>query len=297
LTLIAHWKCDENQGRNVTSAADSSGHPNNHDFASVGYATASVGFGNWNRHSAGSGDRHSSVGNNADFLLTGDLTIMAWLWPQANPTNDKYLVACGLGTSEVQADNLLWSLIWNSSGQFGMRWEQGAGVDVNALSPASQIAVKTEVPLHLAVVRSINGAQRDVKFFLNGVDLAADVTGLTAPDGGANALCEMLRLPNANSNIPVANIWNVRVYDTAELAAAVWSVYTSELPAPYRFGYTPNPAEPLIQYDPLGFGAYDSEEVAIDKAQAGAGAYAGVPTGTELDQVERPNSGWAQVGP
>lgn len=297
MTLIGYWKCDENRGRNVTSVADSSGHPNNHDFTGVGYSTDSVGFGNHNRHAnQAGGDSHTSVNNNADFLLTGDMTIMAWIWPQKTPNNDKYLIGCGAGgTSEASADNMQWALIWTSTGQFGMRWEQGAGVDVDALSPAGQINVKTEVPLHLAVVRSINGGNRDVKFYLNAVDLAADVTGLSPPDGGANAVCEMLRIPGADSNVPLCNIWNVRVYDTAELAAVVSAVYTAELPVPYRFGYTTDPG--LSPFAMIGSGAYGDEQTQVDLALPGASAYAGVPTGTNLDLVERPNSGWAEAGP
>ena len=235
MTLLALWECDENQGRDVTTVADSSGHPNNHDFTSIGYSSSSVGFGNWNRHvNRASGDRHISVNNNADFLLTGNMTIMAWIRPTLTANNNKYIVACGAGgTSEVQANNILWSLVWNTSNQFGMHWEQGAGVDVTAFSTTAPLIVKNEDPIHIAVVRSINGAQRDVKFFLNGVDLAEDVTGLTAPDGGASAVCEMFRLPGADSNVPGANIWGVRVYDTAELAAAVQAVYNAG-PVPYR---------------------------------------------------------------
>lgn len=298
MALLAYWKCNENQGRNVTSVVDSSGHANNHDFASVGYSSPSVGFTNWNRHAvASAGDRHVSVNNNPDFLLTGDMTIMAWLWPHVTPNNDKYIVGCGAGgTSEVQADNMQWALIWNASGQFGMRWEQGAGIDVDALSPASQIVINAESPFHLAVVRTINGANRDVKFYLNGVDLVADVTGLTPPDGGANAVCEMLRIPGADSNVPNGNIWDVRIYDTAEGPGTVASVYASELPVPYRFPYVPNPSLPLI-LTPIGSGAYQFEQTEIPISLIESVAYQAVHTGSNLDLEQRPNSGWAQVGP
>jgi hypothetical protein len=296
MTLIAHWKCDENQGKNVTSVADSSGHPNNHDFTSVGYSSSSVGFVNKSRHSnAASGDRHISVNNNADLSLIGNMTIMAWIMPQGVPTNTKYLVGFGAGgAGNVQADNLLWSLIWSTTGQFGMQWEQGAGVDVNALSTSTPVVPKADYPLHLAVVRTINGANRDVKFYLDGSDLSEDVTGLTAPDGGGNSVCEMLRIPGADSNVPKANIWGVRVYDTAESAGAISTIHSAERSEADRFGY---PTDGIVPLQLLAEGAYQPQTLGIEQSQPGGPVYEGVPTGTNLDPVERPNSGWATEGP
>ena len=296
MTLIAHWKCDENQGKAVTSVTDSSGHPNNHDFTSIGYSSSSVGFVNKSRHAnASSGDRHISVNNNADFSLTGNMTIMAWIRAQGVPTNTKYIVGFGAGgTGNVQADNLLWSLIWSTTGQFGMQWEQGAGVDVNALSTSTPISVKSDYALHLAVVRTINGANRDVKFYLDGTDLAEDVTGLTAPDGGGNSLCEMLRIPGADSNVPKANIWGVRIYDTAEAAGVISTIHSAERAEADRFGY---PTTGIVPLQSFAFGAYQPHEVSIEQSQPGGPAYEAVQTGTNLDQDERPNSGWATTGP
>ena len=297
MALLAHWKCDENLAKDVTSVADSSGHANNHDFATVSYASSSAGFVNKSRHSSrASGDYHTAANKNADFLLTGDLTVMAWLRPIQDANNNKYIVACGgSGSSEVQADNMLWSLVWNTSDQFGMTWEQGAGVDVNAFSTTAPLALPGDGPVHIAVVRSINGALRDVKFYLNGIDLAEDVTGLTAPDGGANALCEMLRLPSVNSNVPGANIWNVRVYDSAEPPANVLSVYSAELTEATR---DPGILLPTLQeIEVYGSAAYGQQATAIGQEQSGSGAYSFKHTGSNLDLDERPGSGWSTAGP
>lgn len=300
MALLAYWKCDENQGRDVTAVADSSGHANNHDFTSVGYASGSVGFVNKNRHAnAQAGDRHISANNNADFQLAGDMTIMAWLYPILIPNNTKYIVGCGAGgTSEAQADNMQWALVWSTTGQFGMQWEQGLGVDVFALTTSTPILTLVEGPLHIAVVRTINGANRDVKFYLNGADLAEDVTGLTPPDGGANAVCEMLRIPGADSNIPKANIWNVRIYDTAESPASVGAIFAAELSEALRVAYTPNPSDSLIRYEENAFNAYDlAPQIVAPITRNGNNAYGSTPTGTNLDLEQRPNSGWAQAGP
>lgn len=299
MALVGYWKCNESPTDQVTSVADSSGHANNHDFTSVGYYTPygrTVGqFMNNYRYSAATGDRHISVNNNADFLITGDMTIAAWV-RMHNPLPDTYrfFIGCGAGgVSEVQADNIQWSLIASPSGQFGMLWENGAGVDVLAYSPVSQLDQYSEDFQHIAVIRSTNLGLLDVKFVLNGVDLGADITGLALPDGGANAVCEMLRMPGADARTPYCNIANVRVYDTAETVGAMASVYASEGPEMLRLSNLFVPPEELIGNEP-------DTDVSIDPVFGALGttvARTAIHTGTRLDQVERPNSGWARVGP
>lgn len=278
MTLIGYWKCNENQGKDVSTVVDSSGHANNHDFGTVVYTSDSYGFVNNARHAPGSAaNYHGSVGNNSDLQLTGDTTIMAWVRPLIDPPGYRWVIGCAQ-PGAAQADNILWCLRFLSSGAFDMGWEYGANNGVSAASPTGIISGPAEAPMHLAVVRSINGANRDVKFFVDGADLAADVTGLTAPDGGGNSTVEMLRFPNDNSEYIAADIWNVRVYDSAESAGAVSAVYAAELGEATRAGYPTNPALAASQV-------------------LGSGAYTSVPTGTNLDIDERPNSGWATTGP
>jgi len=300
MALVGYWKCDERPIDLVTSVLDYSGHANNHDFASVGYykwfSQLRGRFLNACRYSENNGDYHASVNNNADFLLTGDVTISAWVRRFGAPGAGtiRYLISCGVGGSEVQADNYLWSLVQTSGDGFGMFWEQGAGVDVTAYSPGGELDYYDPQPLqHIAVVRSINGALRDVKFYVDGIDLVADVTGLTPPDGGANAVCEMLRSPTVSAETFHGNVALVRVYDTAESPANIAAIYAAELPLVDRLGYSVGQDMEQLGSYPVVLSGPNIQTIGFDPL---ANREA-VATGTNLDQVERPNSGWASEGP
>jgi hypothetical protein len=304
MALLAHWKLDENQGKMAAPGvvADSSGHANDHSFSSHLYATSALGFWNRGRHCA-LNDRHITVANNADFLaLNGNITIMAWLRIPFIPAGDQYIIGCGLEPGETQAENILWSLYFNASRQFGMRWEHTNGTEVTALSPVAQFSQADEAPTHIAVVRSINGAQRDVKFIVNGVDIAADVTALTAPDGGASGLCEMFREPGNQQLDPNGNFWNIRVYDTAESVANVLAVYNAELPAMARVAYKNSlPALPT-RIGTEGTNGYDLATLFPSVLGQFAGgdlgaAYNAEHTGSKLFEAGRGQAGWTQELP
>lgn len=295
MALIGFWKCNERPVDQVTSVLDYSGHANNHDFTSVGFydwfSHLRGRFLNGCRYSENNGDFHASVNNNADFLLTGNMTISAWVRRFSVGASPRYIVGCGNGASELQADNLLWALVQTPADGFGMIWEQGAGVDVTAYSPGGELDYYAPSPLqHIAVVRTINGAQRDVKFYVDGADILSDVTGLTAPDGGANAICEMLRLPGGATDTVHGNIALVRVYDTAETAPSIAAIYAADLAEVNRLSlaYTPE----LLQ---LGnYPTINGQENQQVPSFGLTNIKVAVPTGTRIDQEERPESGWSE---
>ena len=227
-------------------------------------------------------------------MLTGDVTISAWVRRFGAPGAGtiRHLIACGVGGSEVQADNYLWSLVQTSADGFGMLWENGAGVDVTAYSPGGELTFLDPQPLqHIAVVRSINGALRDVKFYLDGAEIIGSaITGLAAPDGGANAICEMLRSPTVSAETYHGNVALVRVYDTAESGANINAIYTAELPLVNRISYPYSQDMELIGDYPVVVGNPSMQTLDFGEVAD----VAPVPTGTNIDQEDRPNSGWAQ---
>jgi hypothetical protein len=275
MALLAHWKLDENE-IGASEAADSSGHANDHKFQTVSESGVSGWFHRRRRNQNGAS--LSNVLNNADFLITGVMTVMAWIRPIGADAFE-WIVGCGNGASEVQADNVLWSLVRSTTNTFGMRWEQGAGVDVTALAPASTLDGRPyDEGVHIACIRSINGSNRDVKFVLNGVDVGSDQTGLTAPDGGASGLCESGVQPGGTIEEYEGDYWNVRVYDTAESVSNILAVYNAELAAAQRVAK-------YLATDPV---------VPAHIGEAGT-LYSPRHTGTSLDQTERPRSGWDEV--
>lgn len=234
MTLIAHYKCEENRpSGDITTLLDSSGHPNNHDMSLVYYDTA-IGFGHKMAITVGWFFGYDAA-NKADFPLFGECTIMAWLNPC--PTGEQeWIIGFGDASGETAVQNIAWSLVSDvPNKRFGMLWEYGAGVDVTAWAPSGSLLVGETRPKHFAVIRTINGAQRDVKFVVDGVDLSADVTGLTAPDGTliANAQIDAFRAPNFGfSNLQYDGIASqLRVYDNALTVGEVLNVYNAEAPS------------------------------------------------------------------
>jgi hypothetical protein len=167
-----------------------------------------------------------------------------------------------------------------------MRWEYSTGTDVSAKSPANAIELASgwggqDHMIHVAVIRSINGSNRDVKFVLNGVDLSADVTGLTAPDGGtySNAAVRVFSLPRAiNSNRFEGAVADIRVYDTAESVSNILSVYNAEKANHLNSGRVGNSYDLMTNYD-----RGDQDGVIYTPAHTGTGID---------DHVEGSYAGW-----
>lgn len=288
MALIAHYECN-NQDNADNVLHDISGHANNHDAA----LAISSPYGFMHRRLDATGNVYSSAepANGADFALADECTVMCWLEMQAIPT-ESVVFLIGYGDSgETQAENFLWSLMVSNLAHFGMRWENGAGVDVPAWSPADALDLDSDDfhgqtrNIHIAVIRSINGPNRNVKFCVNGVDLAADATGLTAPDGGTypNAGPWIGASPRTTNvgRIP-ACFSDVRVYDTAESVATVLGIYDAEKATRENANREGYPVSLLDGYERGG--------------ESGS-IYVPVHTGTELDPTERPLSGWAGAGP
>lgn len=243
MTLIAHYKCDDNRpSGDISTLIDSSGHPNNHDMALTYFNTA-IGFGHKMALTPG-WFYGAAAANEADFLTFGECTIMAWfhLTSLATLESLECVLAMGDYNSELAAANLAWAFVVDRiNDRFGMMWEYGAGTDVNAWAPGGSLSKGDKALHHCAVVRSINGAQRDVKFVVDGVDLAADVTGLTAPDGTlvGNSQVDAFRMPNwgFSNNLLDAVVSQLRFYDNALTVGDIQNVYAAEVGAIPRVGF------------------------------------------------------------
>jgi hypothetical protein len=233
VTLIAHYRCDTQDDDDPT-LYDVSGHPNNHDVALTLFST-SWGFDHLRINA--NGNVYGGPANPGDFALTGEMTIMCWIQRMAvmGPTYDEWVAGYGNTTLETQADNHLWGFINDPNDAFGMYWEYGAGIDVKAMSPSNALDIAGDGfrgmsrAIHIACIRTINGANRDVKFVRNGVDLGSDVTGLTPPDGGGNGGPWFFAYPKtSNVGRIAAAIADIRIYDSAESVATILGIYNSE---------------------------------------------------------------------
>lgn len=295
MALLARYRCDEqdNQNGSAVPLVDSGGHANNHDAPLTIFNTAADGFSHKRINCQGNVYSSGYPANEADFALAAEMTVMAWVHPQGifNPISSFYEWVMGYGStaSATQPDNDLWGLFIGQRAasvglSFGMHWEHGAGVDVFAWAPDGALADGfhgQKGPHHIAVIRSNGGA--DVKFVLDGVDLAADVLGQTVPDGGGNSHAWLFAAPTTSNTYRLNSaVADIRVYDSAESVATVQGIYNTELT---RHRLDTRPGEVMT---PMGRYVRGGEQGSI---------YVPADMGSELDPIERPNSGWAGVRP
>lgn len=288
MTLIAHYKCD-NQDDTDNTLHDVSGHANNHDAAMS--IASPYGFDHRRIDATGNVYSSADLANGADFAIADECTVMCWLEMQAIPT-EPVVFLIGYGDSgETQAENFLWSLIVSNLAHFGMRWEHTAGVDVSAWSPADALDLDGDdfhgqtKNVHIAVIRTLDATKRDVKFVRNGIDMGADVTGLTAPDGGTYPdagpwIGSSPRTTNVG-RIP-ACFSDVRVYDSAESVATVLGIYNAEKATRENVTRESYPISILDGYE-LG-------------GESGS-IYVPVHTGSKLDPADYPLAGWESEQP
>jgi hypothetical protein len=288
MALLAHYRCDE-QDNADNVLHDVSGHANNHDAPLTIFNTGG-GFDHLRMDATGNIYSSSEPGNPADFRLQGEMTVMCWIQRTAL-SGSEYVIGYGDTTHETQAENHQWNLYTAASARFGMWWEHTAGVDVVALSPANALdpagdgfGGQTRC-LHIACIRTISGTAT-VKFVVNGVDLAADVSGLTPPDGGTypEAGPWLFTIPRqTNIGRINAQIGDIRVYDSAESVPTILGIYNAEKARHENATRVGRPFSMLgDQYERSG----PQGSLYLPRHMA-----------TELDPIVRPNSGWSGVRP
>ena len=244
MSLLAHYLCDNQDnpsGAGSKTMADVSGHANNHDATITIYNTTE-GFDHLMIDALGNVYSASEPANPSDFRLQGDMTVCCWieraldLVAGAYPTAVGSVIGYGDTTHETQAENFQWQLDIVDQGRFRLWWEEGLGVDVIANSPVGAMDPDSDGfggathCMHIACIRTVSGTA-SVKFVVNGVDLGADVTGLTPPDGGTHpdAGPWLFALPRTtNDNRIPARLGSIRVYDSAESVATLLGIYNAE---------------------------------------------------------------------
>jgi len=123
--------------------------------------------------------------NDAVLTVTGDLTLLALVYFNAEPTSDRTVVRFQ-GGSETQANNTLYSLVLSSSTRtFQYVAESGSGADIT-----HDFGVGVTVGCwHLLAVTRDSKAQ--VALYIDG-ELSGDTsTTATAPDGGTSSVVEV----------------------------------------------------------------------------------------------------------
>ena len=117
----------------------------------------------------------------------GNVTLETWInFETLQPTAaDNVLISCG-GTADVGIpDNMFYSFNFNGGGanpnKPRMFWEFGPGTNESIVSTATT-AITPGTWYHLAAIRDVTNSV--VRFFIDGIQLGADVTYTNAPSGG-----------------------------------------------------------------------------------------------------------------
>lgn len=172
-----------------------------------------------------------SIGNPSDLRLLGAMTVMAWYAPDDYyyHYNPSYIASC-TGLDETEAENDLWSLEIAGVRIVRLRWENGLGVDINAVSGASFL--NQQGWTHVAVTRyEMTPGKWGCDFYADGQYHSTDDntgSGYDPPTGGGNSLPYLGRIGVAQT--PTSMSYDsVRVYDTEESAASILAVYNAEV--------------------------------------------------------------------
>jgi len=117
----------------------------------------------------------------------GNVTLETWInFETLQPTgNDNVLISCGGAADVGIPDNMFYSFNFNGGGanpnKPRMFWEFGPGTNESIVSTATT-AITPGTWYHLAAIRDVTNSV--VRFFIDGIQLGADVTYTNAPSGG-----------------------------------------------------------------------------------------------------------------
>jgi hypothetical protein len=237
MAFLAHFKFADAPAQNATTALDSEGggtgsHSGTYSFTSPVSNGSIMPGGIEGRHvriqNADSGSV-TSLGNIADLRITGEMTVAFWYYTE--DTDSWHPIIEINGINETQAENKLFAVNRESTGRLSMKWENGAGVDVDVNS-INNIVIDFDRWLHCAVVREANGGNFNVKFYVNGVLVDTQDnggSGYAGPDGGGNSLGFIGRDQASTEPVGTFRFDSLRIYNSAENATTILGIYNSEL--------------------------------------------------------------------
>jgi hypothetical protein len=237
MVLLAQWDLDEGPYQEPTTAVDSAGggsgsHDGTYVWGSsiwIGYKSAG-GLGPWCFES-GNG-RIDPFLNNADFLLYGAMTAMAWFMKPPDDTWDYFPIMCFQGATVGADYNSLFTMDFRGvTDQLSFRWESAEDVWQDPRMSSGNVN-----PIgwnHLVAVRYVaSGQNLGVRFYLNGALVNVDDNagaGYPPPTGGLLStlfIAQYASLSNANR----PRLAGIRVYDDEQSLAQIQAVYNAELP-------------------------------------------------------------------
>jgi len=243
MTLLAHWKLDEDRGIGTTTCLDSAGggsgsHDGTYTMGSNegGGALFPGGVGGSHLYSTYQGGVVRSIANPSDFNLHGSLTIEFWLhhWDEYTYWNGTARIMSSYFTPwATEADNYPW-YIWTTNAQQGapiLSWQYGSsGTVVNVSCSVSPEPMWT----HIAIKRyEITPGYYGVKFYYNGVLVdTQDNSGVgwPAPTGGANCIPAFGgRYDSFTSYYVHFFLDSVRIYDDEQSDEEILAVYGEEV--------------------------------------------------------------------
>jgi hypothetical protein len=294
MSLITHYACD-NQDNDDNTLHDISGHGNNHDIDLVAIP-GGVGF-NHNRIECQGNIIDSDIAaNSADMYLQGDMTVMAWIEMFGIPgkggsNNPQFVIGFGAQGGD-QEDNAQWSLTLSGSGQFGMWWEYGVGLNVNVYCNAGSLEVdangfngQTHFA-HVACIRDLEEGTINVDYMLNGSLLIGESdSGLTPPDGGdvGGIGVRVFRRPTAVTGSLYGAVADIRVYDEVLDPSAVMAIFD---------------AEKVLHLNTDRSGVVLDASGRLTNGGIAGSSYSPIQTGTELAALQGAEvAGWDSVRP
>ena len=236
MTLLTHYKFNEGYVQDPVTAIDrAAGGSGNHN----GSYNWSSGPSNGKIIPGGVGGRSvwissndigsiTGVNNVADLRILGELTVMFWMIMSDDTV---YPIVDINGVDETSPENRCFGVYTYSNYRLRMNWEHSAGTDVVVYS-SNNIVDLLDTWVHCAIVRVANGGNYNVLFYVNGslVDTQDNGGGgFTGPDGGGNALAYIGRDQASYEGAGQIVLDSVRIYNSAESAGNILSVYNSEV--------------------------------------------------------------------
>jgi hypothetical protein len=240
MTLLAHWPLSESAGSGSPTAIDvAAGGSGSHNGTYNNHTLVMPGIDGFHLFVTTSGGTITSILNESDFLISGDITLMCWLhaYEEGDPLhttqgyNNAGIVISKSENNEDADGNIVFQLqIYDITGQMMFIWEYGTGSNCIAYS-GSDYADKMGWT-HIAAVRENFGAgpNQQIKWYKNGQYFSTDdnsSSGFNRQDGGSVTLTQIGRNV-ATYSTRSFHTGSIRVYDEVVSPATIATVYDSE---------------------------------------------------------------------
>ena len=191
---------------------------------SVGDHTGTVNGATWEAdgkiqgaYSFDGSNDYISVGNHADLVITGDMSIAMWI--KQDSSARRGLITMD-GSSETQADNILYRLLTTATGGMEYIHEYGTGVNVQDLN--MQFGISTGTWTHVVMVRDTS--LKRVTLYKD-ANADPDVFNYPAnPDGGGSS--DLVIGAAADGQIPFNGLLDeVIIYDRMLTPTEITNIY------------------------------------------------------------------------